>query len=38
MNSFTSAASVLLFIATLVVCLFYLRLLVRRQAQVQMTD
>lgn len=34
---FTSAASVLLFIATLVVCLFYLRLLVRRQAQVQMT-
>jgi len=33
---FTSAASVLLFIATLVICLFYLRLLVRRQEQVQM--
>ena len=29
---FTSAASVLLFIATLVICVFYLRLLARRQA------
>ncbi|CAN5707539.1 sugar ABC transporter permease [soil metagenome] len=33
---FTSAASVLLFSATFVICLFYLRLLVRRQAQMQM--
>lgn len=35
---FTSAASILLFLATLVICLFYLRLLVRRQAQVQMNE
>jgi len=30
---FTSAASILLFLATLVICLFYLRLLVRQQEQ-----
>ena len=35
---FTSAASILLLIATLIICIFYLRMLVVRQAEVQLTD
>ncbi len=35
---FTSAASILLMIATLVICIFYLRMLVVRQAEVQLTQ
>ena len=35
---FTSAASILLMIATLIICIFYLRMLVMRQAEVQLTD
>lgn len=35
---FTSAASILLMIATLIICIFYLRMLVVRQAEVQLTQ
>ncbi len=35
---FTSAASILLLIATLLICVFYLRMLVVRQAAVQLTE
>ncbi len=35
---FTSAASILLMIATLMICIFYLRMLVVRQAEVQLTE
>ncbi|MEZ4860089.1 MAG: sugar ABC transporter permease [Caldilineaceae bacterium] len=34
---FTSAASVLLLLATLIICIFYLRMLVVRQAEVQLS-
>ena len=35
---FTSAASILLLIATLIICIFYLRMLVVRQAEIQMNE
>lgn len=35
---FTSAASILLMIATLIICIFYIRMLVVRQAEIQLSD